>query len=444
MAGHANTCLFNQIRHEQRSRADPAADYLEERQFVAEEQRSIPQEAEVVVIGAGLLGCSIAYQLAKRGKRVVVVEMRGICSGASGRNGGMTGAGSAMLTEPGRAVYALTSENLRMLREELPRELEDDFSLRLPGTLDIATNEEQLEHLESSTRAQKELRSEVEMLDLKALKSMVPVISDKVLGAKFARGSGHLWPFQLVHALANGARRFGAEIHPWTPATGIETSSGTVVGVATTRGRISAGIVVVATNSWTPTLLADLPPRALVPARGQILVTEPVGEVVRHPFGTNFDKEYGRQTATGQILCGGFRRLDINEGLGSYDERVTASVLKGIGSCIATLFPPLGSLRVVRSWAGIMGFTADGLPLIGAYGDAKNLYVAAGFNGGGFSWGAATGKALAQLIQHGRAAFDLEPFDPNRFARGEVEWDNPFTAGEKNNPRKGRVPTGTQ
>ncbi len=406
---------------------------------MAEERRSVPQDAEVVVIGAGLVGCSIAYQLSKRGKRVVVVEKRGICSGASGRNGGMTGAGSAMHTETGRAVYALTSENLRMIREELPREMEDDFSLRLPGTLDIATNEEQLEHLRSSTRAQRELGSEVEMLDLPALKSMVPVISDKVLGAKFARSSGHLWPFQLVHALANGARTFGAEFYPWTPATGIVKTGGAVQGVETVAGTIATATVVVAANAWTPTLLDDLPQGALVPARGQILVTEAVGEVVRHPFGTNFDKEYGRQTATGQILCGGFRRLDINEGLGSYEERVTPPVLKGIGSCIATLFPPLRSLKVVRNWAGIMGFTADGLPMIGPYGGITGLYVAAGFNGGGFSWGAATGKALAQVILHGRAAFDLDPFDPNRFARGGVSWDNPFTAGEMNNPRKSHV-----
>ncbi len=406
---------------------------------MAEEQRSIPQESEVVVIGAGLVGCSIAYQLAKRGKRVVVLDKRGICSGASGRNGGMTGAGSAMHTETGRAVYSLTSENLRMLREELPRELEDDFSLRLPGTLDIATNDEQLEHLQESTSAQRELGADVEMLDLPELKSMVPVVSDKVLGAKFARGSGHLWPFQLVHALANGARRFGADFCVWTTATEILTANGEVQGVVTERGTIAAQTVVVAANSWTPTLLRDLPEGAVVPARGQILVTEAVGEVIRHPFGTNFDKEYGRQTATGQILCGGYRRLDVNEGLGSYEERVTPPVLKGIGECIATLFPPLSSLKVVRNWAGIMGFTADGLPMIGPYGGVKNLYVAAGFNGGGFSWGAATGKALAQLILHGRAAFDLDPFDPNRFANGGVEWDNPFTAGEKNNPRKHRV-----
>ena len=290
-----------------------------------------------------------------------------------------------------------------------------------------------------STRAQQELGSEVEMLDLPALKSMVPVISDKILGAKFARSSGHLWPFQLVHALANGARTFGAEFYPWTPATGIVRTGGSVQGVETVAGTIATDTVVVAANAWTPTLLDDLPQGALIPARGQILVTEAVGEVVRHPFGTNFDKEYGRQTATGQILCGGFRRLDINEGLGSYEERVTPPVLKGIGSCIATLFPPLRSLKVVRNWAGIMGFTADGLPMIGSYGGVTGLYVAAGFNGGGFSWGAATGKALAQLILHGRAAFDLDPFDPNRFAQGGVSWDNPFTAGEKNNPRKHHV-----
>ena len=417
----------------------PATHELGEGGFVEEQRRSIPSETEVVVIGAGLVGCSIAYQLAKRGKRVAVFDMRGICSGASGRNGGMTGAGSSMLTETGRAVYALTTENLRMLRDELPRELEDDFMLRLPGTFDIATTEEQLEHLKTSTRAQRELGGDVEMLDLKALKSIVPVVSDKVLGAKFARGGGHLWPFNLVHALASGARRFGAEFYQWTAVTGICQTNGEVSGVETERGTVSAETVVVAANSWTPTLLKDLPPGAVVPARGQILVTEAVGEVLRHPFGTNFDKEYGRQTATGQILCGGYRRLDLNEGLGSYAERVSPPVLKGIGECIATLFPPLGSLKVVRSWAGIMGFTADGLPMIGPYGGVNQLFVAAGFNGGGFSWGAATGKALAQLILHGRAAFDLEPFDPNRFATGGVSWDNPFTAGEMNNPRKQAV-----
>lgn len=400
----------------------------------------LPRAAEVVVVGGGLAGCSLAYQLARRGQQVLLLEQRGICSGASGRNGGMTGAGSSLHSATGRAVYALTSENLRMLREELPAELGDDFTLRLPGNLDIATNEEQWEHLAHSVEAQRAQGIDVRLLDRAELRAMVPVVSERVLGAKFAPGSGHLWPFALVFALAAGARRHGARLHTWTPVTRLLAANGAVTGVETAAGSVEAGTVVLATNAWTPLLLPELPAGALVPARGQILVTQAMPTVLPHPFGTNFDKEYGRQTASGQILCGGFRRLDVDEGLGLYEERVTAPVLGGIAGCLETLFPPLGGLQWVRGWAGIMGFTADGLPLIGPYAALRGLYVAAGFNGGGFSWGAATGKALAELIVNGRSPFDLSPFDPARFQRAAVTWANPFTAGERNNPRRAGGP----
>lgn len=399
-------------------------------------QQALLRETEVIVVGAGVTGCSIAYQLAKRGKRVVVLDKRGIGSGASGRNGGMTGSGSALHSRVGRAVYQMTTENLRMLREDLARELHDDFSLRLPGTLDIATTAEQRDHLRESIELQREHGIEVEWLEPAKVRERVPAVSDQILGAKFAPGHGHLWPFQLVHALANGARHYGVQFLTYTPATALVCEGGAVAGVETPFGEIKAEVVVIAANAWTPELLPDLPQGALVPARGQILVTQAVGDVLPHPFGTNFDKEYGRQTATGQILCGGYRRLDVNEGLGHYDEEVTLPVLGGIASCLTTLFPRISPLRVVRAWAGIMGFTADGLPLIGAYGGVDGLYVAAGFNGGGFSWAAATGKAVAQLISQGIAAFDLEPFDPNRFARDGVAWENPFTVGEQNNPHR--------
>jgi sarcosine oxidase subunit beta len=398
----------------------------------------MPEQAETVVIGAGLVGCSIAYQLAKRGRQVLVLEARGVCSGASGRNGGMTGAGSALHAAAGKAVYSLTRENLRMLSEELPRELGDDFSLRLSGTLDLATTEEQYDHLVTSVRAQQVHGLAVRLLDRHEVRELVPVASDRILGARLSEEGGHLWPFRLVHALARGAQYHGARIVTWTPVTRIVSENGRVVGVETPRGRIEAGSVIVATNAWAPTLLPDLPEGALVPARGQILVTEPVAPVLPYPFGTNFDKEYGRQTPTGQVLCGGYRRLDENEGLGLYEEKVTPPVLQGIAHTLATLFPPLRRLRVVRAWAGIMGFTADGLPLLGAYGSVHGLYVAAGFNGGGFSWGAAVGKAMAQLLCLGQSAFDLEPFDPNRFARGGVTWANPFTAGERTTSRAPR------
>jgi sarcosine oxidase, subunit beta len=394
----------------------------------------IPSRADVVVIGGGVAGCSVAYQLSKRGRQVALVEMRGICSGASGRNGGMTGGGSSMHTRVGQAVYRLTSENLRLVREELPAELGEDFSLRMTGSVDIATTGEQWEHLETTVRALQTAGVEAELLDRQQLRDLMPV-ADSVLGARYSRNGGHLWPFSLVYALANGARRHGATIHPWTPALEVLESNGAVTGVRTSRGTIETGTVVIATNAWTPTLLTDLPDGAVVPARGQILVTQPVGPVLPLTFGTNFDKEYGRQTATGQLLCGGFRRLDEDEGLGHYEEKVSLPVISGIAGCLAGIFPKVSHLRVVRAWAGIMGFTADGLPLIGAYASARGMFVTAGYNGGGFSWACAAGKAIAQLIVDGHSDFDLGPFDPDRFARGGVAWENPYTAGEKNNPR---------
>jgi glycine/D-amino acid oxidase-like deaminating enzyme len=82
-----------------------------------------------------------------------------------------------------------------------------------------------------------------------------------------------------------------------------------------------------------------------------------------------------------------------------------------------------------------MGFTADGLPLIGRYEPAPGLTIAAGFNGGGFSWGVIVGKVIARLLSRQEPEFDIAPFRPSRFLDGGVTWANPFTAGEKNNPR---------
>jgi sarcosine oxidase, subunit beta len=399
-------------------------------------QQPIPASVDVAIVGAGVTGCSIAYQLAKRGKSVAVFDKRGIGSGASGRNGGMTGTGSALHSSAGEAIYGLTSENFSMLQDELARELNDDFSLLVTGGIDIATNEEQAEFLKDAVARQQQSGIDVEWLDGSDARDLVPALGERVFGVEWKRNSGHLWPFQLVHALANGARHYSASFHTHTPVEHVLSSNGEMTGIETSQGTVEAGAVVIATNAWTRDLLPELPDGAIVPTRGQILVTQPVGQILPMPFSTNYDKEYGRQTHSGQILCGGFRRLDIDEGLGHFTEDVHPAAVGGIANCLATIFPQLRDLRVVRTWAGLMGFTADGLPMIGSYGEHAGLYVAAGFNGGGFSFAPATGKAMAQLIANGRSTLDLEPFDPNRFASGNASWDNPFTAGERNNPKK--------
>ena len=399
---------------------------------------------DAIVVGGGVTGTSIAWRLTAAGKSVLLLEQRGICSGASGRNAGHTGAGSSLhaSNRAGQAVYALTTENFRLM-QTLPDELERDFELRLTGSMDVITTPAQLAHLEHAVAVERAAGIDIELLDAAAARAIMPALSPRILGAAYARDRGHLWPFALVTAMADAAARAGAHIRTGARVERLVSSGDRVTGVVVAGETILAEDVVLATNAWTPRLLPDLPAGAIVPARGQILVTQPLPPLLTCPFGTNFDKEYGRQTPGGQILCGGYRRLDENEGLGGYREEVTLPVLAGIARCLSDLFPTLrGKARVVRAWAGIMGFTADGLPLIGRYDPAPGLTLAAGFNGGGFSWGAIVGKIVARLLTGQEPGFEFDPFRPARFHDRAVAWANPFTAGEKNHPRQPRTPAG--
>ncbi len=106
-------------------------------------------------------------------------------------------------------------------------------------------------------------------------------------------------------------------------------------------------------------------------------------------------------------------------------------MLSGIARCLTSLFPVLKGVKVVRCWAGVMGFTADGLPLIGKSDSMPGLTLAAGFNGGGFSFAAITGQVVADLITGKDPGFNLSVFAPDRFATAGTAWNNPFTAGER-------------
>src|SRR5215216_4692649 len=232
---------------------------------MVESARAGGRSPDVIVVGGGVTGTSIAWRLAQAGHRVLLLERRGICAGASGRNAGHTGAGSGMHTAPRtvRAVHDITSANLQLMKA-LHDELDKDFELRLPESMDVLTTLEQVPNAKETVITKQMAGSHVELIDCAAARSIMPSLSPRILGAAFTRDRGHLWPFALVTGMADAAAREGAEIRIGARVERLARSGDRVTGVVANGDTILAGDVVLATNAWTPLLLPELPEGALV------------------------------------------------------------------------------------------------------------------------------------------------------------------------------------
>ncbi len=381
----------------------------------------------VIVIGGGLVGCGLAYQLAKRGEKVLLLESRNLVSGASGRNGGMImkidGRDSKASEIAKRWLYV--SENDRML-DAFPAELDVDIGLLRRGSLDIATSEAEVELLRRLVRMQREELGdeEIRYLDHGALKELSPVLSDRCLGARYRPSDGCLFPLKLAYALAREAVRMGAEIRTWTKVEQILLQSGRVAGVRTSEGILEAEAVVNAANGWAGYLTPELP---IIPLRSLAVITEPAPPVPAMTFEAELDSKivYGcTQTKRGNLLVGGPPEFTATRE-GQFNEEVSFREMLVNAAVLPRMFPALACLSVIRAWSGAMGITPDGLPCVGRVLPYEGLYVAAGYSNG-MSWAPVTSRLLAELIVEGGSSIPLDHLDPQRFAGKSYDWPQTY------------------
>ena len=377
-----------------------------------------PASVSVVVVGGGVAGCSIAWQLARRGVDVALFEQEHLALGASGRNGAHVG----IETNYGSGITALRVRSLEIFRE-LQREV-GDFDYDQCGRLRVFMGEPGERAIPSADdiHAAGPHTAGDKLMNGAAARAFFPELSEHVVAAEWVATGGRVWPFTLVHRYAEGALRHGARIYTGARVERVAVEGRRVQGVVVDGRLVRAGWVVNAANAWAGSLAATAGLRLPVtPWRGQIVVTQAVSPLMPFTMGhfVHHGSNYWQQTRDGKFVIGGSRVLDVKGRDNLHDRRVTPDVLGATLAMVAKALPVLRGLRIVRAWGGTMGFTPDGNPFVGETELRRGLVLACGYNGDGLSWSPVVGELLAQHITGEPLTLPLDPIHPDR-ATGQL------------------------
>ncbi|MEU2850890.1 NAD(P)/FAD-dependent oxidoreductase [Streptomyces syringium] len=390
---------------------------------------ALPRRTGVCVLGAGVMGSTLAYWLARAGLRPLVLERNpGPAMGSSGRNAGrLIQGGNAQHAlaiekfghDEALAIYRATLVNRDLVREVAAREgLE---ATRFPtAKLDLAVREDEADELRRTAEALRADGIAADWLDLPAARREFGTdLPDTVLGGLYRPDQDAVHSVAYVRGMADAAARGGAEFACGITVTSVEAVYGGGWVVTTDAGQVLADQVVVALNAWTPRLLPELAP-VITPVRGQLVQTAPVSFRIPQ-WGLDRGLVYGGQAPDGSLLIGGLRNTvpGRDEGIDLPEDDNTPAFspeLAGrLAEALPALLPEATGVPVVRAWSGVMAFTPDRCPLVGAWPGTEGLWVMAAFNGHGMPYSQVMPEQLAERIRGGQGNGIPSAFDPARF-----------------------------
>jgi len=383
-----------------------------------------PREAEVVVVGGGVVGSATAYFLARAGKNVVLVEKGSKGGEASSANAAFVW---SVTRKPGIDIrLAMHSISIhKQLKEELAMDVEYEQC----GGLMIIDDPQQLPFIEAHLQARAQDGYPLEMVDAKQVMELEPNLApEKILGAVYSAIDGKTNPIYLVIALNRGAEQIGARLCHYTEVRGIEVSGGKVEGVVTDKGTIKTNTVVNAAGSWASFIgeMVDINV-PVSPFQMAILVTEQLPPCVFHALmGGNYmvEEDSGKggslgcalvmsQQAAGNLLLGAsWRRI-------GYDKRTNRDEIERIAGINVEAMPMLKNVRIIRSYANFFPYTEDDLPILGQVEGVDGFIMASGHGGHGICLGPGSGKLIQELICGGQTSLPLEELNIARFNQKE-------------------------
>lgn len=373
------------------------------------------KQADVVIIGGGISGAAIAYNLAKKGvKDIVVLEMGYQGSGSTGRCG--AGIRQQWGTEMNCLLGKLSCEYFENAKEELA--CHGDIEFKQGGYLMLASTEAELNQFRRNVALQNRLGIQSQVLTLDEAKEIVPFLNtDGLTGATFHQKDGHLNPFTTLDAFVQAAKRLGVHYHTYTEVTAIKVAGGRISGVSTHLGDIATEVVVNASGPYGR-IVAEMA-GVEIPTyseRHEILVTTPVNQILK-PMVMSFSKNlYTQQVPHGSIIMGRSGEDEPRD----LNNRSSWHFLDAMSKTVTDLLPPLAKVRVVRAWAGQYHMTPDKQPILGEAPELKGFYQAVGFSGHGFMFAPATGILLSEMILGEGLTLDVRNMNMDRFSRGEL------------------------
>lgn len=375
---------------------------------------------DILILGGGVIGTSIAWHLARERAKVTLVEEKDLASGSSGACDGVVFMQSK---KPGiHLELALKSlERFKELGQMLPFPIE----FYQTGGMVVIETEEEFKAMEAYARDQKAAGLSVHLLDRDQARRKEPGLSPDIRGVAWSPLDGQVNPMGLTLGFALGAKKAGARILPRTRVEGFLTENNRVTGVETSQGRFRADIIVLACGARSAAVGAmaglDLPIR---PRRGQIVVTQAVPPLITHcmisakyiaaKYNPELAKTAGEglsleQTENGNLLLGSTREFV------GFETRNSREGIQTILRNTARVIPKIKELQIIRAFAGLRPWTPDGLPLLGFVQGMDGLFLAAGHEGDGIALSPITGELVSKMILGRSLDISMDPFSPGRF-----------------------------
>lgn len=375
-------------------------------------------QADVIIVGAGIMGSASAFFLRRRGLSVLLLERDQVGRFASGTNFGNVRRQGRYLSQVALATRS------RGVWGRLPELIGEDLEFIPGGHLRVVYDPSRIAMLHEYAQAPETAALELQVLEGAALHEKFPYLGPEVAAGSYAPHDGHANPRLAAPAFARAAVREGVNLQEGVEITQVTKPGGDFLVQAADGRRYQAPRLLITAGAWGSRLSSQFGEPVPIETHGpQMGVTEPLPYVFREAVGVSSplvsETIYFRQIPRGNVIFGGcFRtRPDLDTRLARAEPHGLLNQL----TQLRRLAPALGRINVIRTWSGVEGYIADDLPIMGPSSQVEGLYYAFGFCGAGFQLGPGVGDTMAELIATGRTDTPLAAFDVARFAQPRQE-----------------------